>query len=66
MVFFLSGTWYRPRGYFGHLGCRTSLIFESHRVGYTLSSRRCCSRSSGWEYLLSSGQVVIDVQVEEL
>ena len=61
-----SGTWYRSRGYFSHLAYRTSLIFESHRAGYILSSSRCCSGSSGWEYLLSSGQVVIDVQVEEL
>ena len=40
-----SGTWYRSRGYFGHLAYRTSLIFESHRAGYILSSSRCCSGS---------------------
>ena len=40
-----SGTWYRSRGYVGHLGYRTSLVFESHRVGYVLSSSRCCSGS---------------------
>ena len=43
---------------------RTSLNFESHRVGYILSSSRCCSGSSGWEYLLSSGRMAIEVQVE--
>ena len=59
-----SGTWYRSRGYVGHLGYRTSLVFESHRVGYVLSSSGCCSGSSGSEYLISSGQVVIKVQVE--
>ena len=61
-----SGTWYRSRGYFGYLAYRTSLIFESHRGGYILSSSCCCSGSSGWEYILSSGQMVIEDQVEEL
>ena len=67
MVYFSpSGTWYRSRGYFGRHVYRTSLIFESSRVGYIISSSRCCSGSSGWKYLLSSRQVVIEIQVEEL
>ena len=61
-----SGTWYRSRGNFGHLGYRTGLTFEYHRVEYILSSSRCCSGTSGREYIISSGQVVIEVQVEEL
>ena len=47
-------------------GYRTGLISDYHRVGFILSSIRCCSGSTGWESLPSSGQVVFQVQVEDL